>query len=47
MRLKALRFQLRLLITVDLKKKNLSFSHGANFKQNQNLTVEVQNHCIS
>ena len=29
------------------KKKNLSFSHRANFKQNQNVTVEVQNHCIS
>lgn len=48
MRLKALRSQLRLLITGDLKKKkNLSFSHRANFKENQNLTVEFQNHSIS
>lgn len=29
------------------KKKNLSFSHRANFKENQNLTVEFQNHSIS
>lgn len=26
---------------------NLSFSHMANFKENQNLTVELQNHRVS
>lgn len=29
------------------KKKNLSFSHRPNFKENQNVTVEFQNHSVS